>query len=193
MSTTREKWDAIYKKRCQQGSAPEAAQVLIDYAHLLPKEGAALDLACGLGGNAFLLADKGLTVDAWDISSTAITNIQQQATNNKNKINASTQDILNIDFPESHYDIIVVSRFLERAITKNIINALKPTGLLFYQTFTLKKASQQGPSNPAFLLEKNELLSLFAELSPIVYREEGALGNINKGLRNEAMLIAQKD
>ena len=191
MSTTQDKWNVIYQQRCQEESIPGAAQVLIDYTHLLPKKGLALDLACGLGGNAFLLASKGLTVDAWDISSTAITNIQQQTINNK--INASTQDILNTNFPENHYDIIVVSRFLERSVTKSIINALKPKGLLFYQTFTLEKACQQSPSNPAFLLEKNELLILFSELSPVIYREEGTLGNIDKGVRNEAMLIAQKD
>ncbi|PCH85702.1 MAG: tellurite resistance methyltransferase TehB [Piscirickettsiaceae bacterium] len=193
MGKTQKKWDAIYKKRCLQGSTPDAAQVLIDYAHLLPKEGLALDLACGLGGNAFLLANSGLTVDAWDISSTAITHIQQQTIHCKNHITASVKDILNIHFPENYYDIIVVSRFLEKSIIKKIISALKPKGLLFYQTFTLVRTSPQGPSNPAFLLKKNELLSLFSELSPVIYREEGTLGEIGKGLRNEAMLIAQKD
>ena len=36
--------------------SPKPAQVLSDYAYLLPESGTALDLACGRGGNALFLA-----------------------------------------------------------------------------------------------------------------------------------------
>lgn len=43
------KWDGIYTQR--EGEVT-AASVLLENQHLLPSKGRALDLACGLGGNA---------------------------------------------------------------------------------------------------------------------------------------------
>lgn len=38
-------------------------------------------------------------------------------------------------FTECGFDVIVVSRFLDRTLGDAIIEVLKPDGLLFYQTF----------------------------------------------------------
>jgi hypothetical protein len=43
-----------------------------------------------------------------------------------------------------------------------------------------------------FLLERGELLRLFPTLQPVAYREEGLLGQLTQGLRNEAYLVAQR-
>ena len=93
---------------------------------------------------------------------------------------------------DQHYDIIVVSYFLNRALFPQIIDALKSGGLLYYQTWSKEKVDDRGPSNPKFRLKKGELLSLCADLVLMVYREEGHSGNIAKGLRNEAMIVAMK-
>ncbi|MEW5057535.1 MAG: methyltransferase domain-containing protein [Cycloclasticus sp.] len=189
MSSLQQKWDDIYRK--QAITSAQAATVVSRYAHLLPTQGKALDLACGLGGNAFLLAKQGLDVDAWDISAHAIDEINKRAADGP-PINALAIDISQARLTANHYDVITVSRFLERKIIPQLINALKPTGLLFYQTFTVEKARAGGPTNPAYLLKKGELLSLFSNLSLVAYHEEGNLGNIGKGIRNEALLVAQR-
>ena len=49
-----------------------------------------------------------------------------------------------------------------------------------------------GPSNPKFLLDKNELLHLCKDLEILVYREEGTTGCIDQGWRNKAMIVAKK-
>jgi tellurite methyltransferase len=41
-------------------------------------------------------------------------------------------------------------------------------------------------------LAENELLRLFSELRVLAYREEGRVGNMAEGFRNEAMIVAQK-
>jgi len=61
--------------------------------------------------------------------------------------------------PESA-DVIVVSRFLQRSLCSKLCDALRPNGVLFYQTFT------SGLSNPDYLLKENELPELFASLTP---------------------------
>jgi len=188
MADLKQKWDAIYRHR--EDLIPNPVEMLAQYAHLLPSQGQALDLACGLGGNAFFMAKHGLSVDAWDISDVAVERINNRT--QANPVHASAVDVDNAAFPVEKYDVITVSRFLNRDIAPQLIAALKPNGLLFYQTFTLEKAIAGGVSNPKFLLKRAELLSLFASLSPIIYHEEGAIGDLKKGIRNEAILIAQK-
>ena len=73
-----------------------------------------------------------------------------------------------------------------------IKNAIKKEGLIFYQTFIISKVNDTGPSNPDYLLEKNELLNLFNDWNIIYYREEGTIGKIDEGFRDQAMLLAQK-
>jgi len=189
MSDLQHKWNNIYQQ--QDISSAQASNVLNLYSHLLPQQGKALDLACGLGGNAFLLAKQGLDVDAWDISNHVIEEINKNIPKGTS-INALAIDISQATLPANHYDIITVSRFLDRQLIPQLIRALKPKGLIFYQTFTLEKAQASGPTNPEFLLQKGELLSLFSSLNLIAYHEEGCLGNISKGIRNEALLVAQR-
>ncbi|MEO1888965.1 MAG: methyltransferase domain-containing protein [Cycloclasticus sp.] len=189
MSDIQQKWDAIYHKR--SGTTPRPATMLSTYAHLLPTQGLALDLACGLGGNSFFLAMHGLEVDAWDISTVAIEHINNNCAD-ATGVQASVVDISHAEFPSNKYDVITVSRFLDRLIIPQLIGALKPSGLLFYQTFTREKATAEGPSNPKFLLKTSELLSLFSQLTPVIYHEEASIGDTTQGVRNEAILIAHK-
>ena len=60
--------------RCRDRPATEArpAAVLTEFDHLLPAGGDALDVACGLGGNALHLARCGLSTRAWDNATTAM-------------------------------------------------------------------------------------------------------------------------
>jgi SAM-dependent methyltransferase len=187
MLDTQKKWNDIYQK--QGVEMPKPADVLVENFHLLPNKGKALDLACGLGGNAFFLSTKGFKVDAWDISTIAINTINQQ---NTPSICAEVHDISTVSIPRNSYNVIAISRFLDRQSVPKIISALKPKGLLFYQTFIKDKDSAVGPNNPNFLLARNELLDLFSALSPLVYREEASVGDTKIGFRNEAMLVAQK-
>lgn len=184
-----EKWNARY--RVAEGEA-SACYALREFAHLLPEAGKALDLACGRGGNALLLAEHGLQVQAWDLSSVAIETLQTAATARGLTIQASVRDIEQEPMQANSFDVIVVSYFLERDLAPVLINALKPDGLLFYETFIREKPEGVGPSNPDYLLGENELLSLFADLHVLAYREEGLVGALDKGQRNVAMLVAQK-
>jgi len=187
----RGKWDARY--RDEAPAAPQPCDVLIDYLHLLPASGEALDLAAGLGGNALYLAQHGLQCTAWDISSVAMDKLAAQAVANGVSITCESRDVLAHPPAPQSFDVIVVSRFLERSLCPAISTALRPAGLLFYQTFTREKLeTSSGPSNPDFLLGKNELLRLFPELVVRVYREEGLAGDTSHGLRNEACLVAEK-
>ncbi|MEM7027791.1 MAG: SAM-dependent methyltransferase, partial [Pseudomonadota bacterium] len=86
----------------------------------------------------------------------------------------------------------VVGKFLYRPGFRALIHSLRDQGLIFYQTFTETKISQGGPSNPDYLLRRNELLALCDGMNILVYREEDKVGDVCQGWRNQAMIIAQK-
>ena len=107
-------------------------------------------------------------------------------------ITVMQRDAVRVPPDPGSFDVIVVSRFLDRGLIPNIINALRDQGLVFYQTFIKEKQADIGPHNPDYLLDANELLELFKSLHIILYREEGKTGDMSRGFRNEAMLIARK-
>lgn len=187
---TQEKWNQVYANQ-QHGFFPPA-MILQMYSHLLPAQGTALDLACGLGRNAIHLSRNGLTTTAWDISSEAIQQLNEYVQKEGLTITADVRDLQSEPVPADSFDIIVVSHYLDRSLVNDIINALKAGGLLFYQTFTKLKVADVGPKNPDYLLDKGELLDLFSGLELIFYSDNRDLGDINIGIRNEAMLVAQK-
>ena len=87
---------------------------------------------------------------------------------------------------------LVVSYFLDRDIIPALVRALKPGGLIYYQTFTRQRVSDRGPQCDAYRLDDQELLHLFAGLQVLFYREEGYAGDVQQGCRDEAMYIGRK-
>jgi hypothetical protein len=184
------KWNHLYSQSSPVFSA--AAQVLTENDFLLPTTGIALDLASGWGANAIYLAQRGLAVTALDISFIAIDKLTTYTAQQGLNINARQEKITPESFTKCHFDVIVVSRFLDRTLSDAIIGALKPNGLLFYQTFTQEKIHRNTPSNPDYLLGCGELLALFSRLNVVFYRENASIGNTLCGLRDEAQFVGQK-
>ena len=185
----KQKWD---QRHASAEGIGDVAAVLAENIHLLPPAGDALDLACGRGASAIRLARAGLRITAWDLSPVAIERLNSAAREQRLAIAAEVRDVIARPPAPESFDLILVSYFLERALAPAIIQALRPGGLLFYQTFSVNAVSDCGPSNPAFRLQENELLKLFQPLKVRVYREEGRLGDCRFGTRDIAMLVAQK-
>jgi len=183
----REKWDRRYDEAQQ---APCALEVLLENRHLLPVRGMALDVACGLGGSGLLLAEHGLQTWAWDLSPVAIGTLARNA--DSLPLHPEVRDVVKQPPEPERFDVICVGHFLERALCPQIAEALKPGGLLFYQTFGLERVDDSGPGNPRYRLAPNELLELFPQLLVRFYRDEGGVGDPSRGFRNRAQLVAQR-
>ncbi|PON16063.1 SAM-dependent methyltransferase [Candidatus Entotheonella serta] len=183
------RWNDRYQ---QSTSSPQPCRVLQDNQHLLPSSGKALDLACGLGGNAYLLATKGLETWAWDISDVAISQVRQTAQQRGLTIHTEVRDAVSDPPAPASFDVIVVSRFLDRQLRAALIAALKTDGCLYYQTFIKQAPDDIGPKEDRFRLDSQELLNMFRSLRTLVYREEAQVGDLTRGWRNEALLVGQK-
>ncbi len=185
----KQKWDRIYSK-ADASELPTPCNALSEYGYLLPDDGTALDLACGLGSNAVFLAQRGLEVTAIDISSVAIEKLESLKVP---KLTTRCESITADTLSSCQYDVIVVANFLDRSICNAIRNSIAPGGLLFYQTFVQDKASQNsGPGNTDYLLACNELLSLFSGIQVLMFSDMGTVGDTDSGLRNQSLLIARQ-
>ncbi|MEH6825997.1 MAG: class I SAM-dependent methyltransferase [Motiliproteus sp.] len=184
---------AKWNQRYQNTQTPNApARVLIDNRHLLPQQGDALELACGLGGNALELARAGLRTQAWDISDVAIAKLQHLARQQQLPLQACCIDLKPQSLAVASFDLICVTGYLDRALCPAISAALRPGGLLFYQTFSGAKHGTSGPSNPDFVLQQGELLRLFCRLTPLVYREPLHDQDPDSNRPEQAYLVARR-
>ena len=148
----KERWDEKYQNNPMPN---EPIKLVSDYASLATGR-QALDIACGMGRHSKYLASKGFTVDALDISSVAIGHL-----NNIPNINAIEVDFDTFTLPKEKYDLIVCTYFLERRLFPQMIDALKPNGIILLETFLHDADNSRIPSNPAFLLSEGELKATF--------------------------------
>ncbi len=186
-----QRWDARYRER--EASDAQPCAVLSAYRHLLPREGTALDLAGGLGGNARLLAEHGLRTELWDCSTVAVDKVNELAASRGLPLQALQLDIEHGTLPDRRFDVVVASHFLYRERMPEYLGLLAAGGLLYWQTWTRETAAPgSGPANPAWRLAANELLHLCGGLRLLAYREEGLAGDLQQGLRGQAWIVAQR-
>ena len=146
---------------------------LIDNADLLPRGGTVLDVACGRGRHALLLASAGFDVYAIDRDPEAIEFVQATADRLRLSLTCEVVD-LETDPPPAWpagCDVVLAFNYLHRPLVPMLRAALKPGGRLFYETFTVQQAERGHPKNPAFLLQPGELPALMAPLAVLRSRE----------------------
>jgi dihydroneopterin aldolase len=136
--------------------------------------GQALDLACGRGRNALYLAREGFQVEAWDRDAEVLEALR--ATAESLGLAAITIRLVDLEqtpeIPPASFDLITVFYYLQRDLATQIMRALKPGGILVYETFLIDNHKRFGhPRQREFCLNHNELFSLFRGLRVLAYRE----------------------
>lgn len=114
-----------------------------------------LDLACGHGRHARHLAGFGYQVEAVDRDSAALATLADVA-----GVTTRCADLEASPWPYAagQFDGIVVANYLHRPRVADLLLALRPGGVLIYETFALGNEKFGRPSNPEFLLRPDELL-----------------------------------
>jgi tellurite methyltransferase len=147
------------------------AEFLVANRNLLPS-GKALDLAMGAGRNAVYLAKEGFDVEGIEVASDAVEKAIALASSEEVKISTLLADLEN-DFilRPSYYDLIICFYYLHRPLISEIKKALKPGGVVVYETYICDQAQWGQPKNPDHLLKHNELLNMFCDYRILRYRE----------------------
>ena len=146
---------------------------LTSHRSLLPAGGDSLDVACGSGRHAIWLAEQGFRTRAVDRDVAVIEALKQEAERRGLAIRTQVADLERGEpvFEPGSCDVIVVVHYLHRPLFPALVNAIRPGGVLVYETFTRAQAERGRPTNPAFLLEPGELPALVAPLEVLASRE----------------------
>ncbi len=151
-----------------------AVSWLVENADLLPPSGRALDVACGSGRHALLLGAVGFEVVAIDRDEERIGVLRELATRVDGSIETVQRDLEtgDVDFGVAEYDLVVVVNYLHRPLFPVLARALRPGGVLLYETFTMEQAVANGrPRNPDHLLRSDELPGRVGTLELLRQRE----------------------
>lgn len=132
---------------------------LARYCRLIPSGGRVLDLACGRGRHARLLAAENYRVFAVDRNRQALLALDAVG-----GVETACLELEDDDWPLAgqQFDGIVVCNYLWRPRLPDLLALLAPGGVLIYETFMAGNAAFGKPSNPDFLLQPGELRSLVA-------------------------------
>lgn len=118
--------------------------------------GRLLDFACGSGRHARLAAERGFKVLALDRNPACL------VLNEVPGIEARAVELESTawDFCSERFAVIVVSRYLFRPRLDVLLGLLADGGCLIYETFAVGNARYGRPTNPSFLLQPDELLTV---------------------------------
>jgi SAM-dependent methyltransferase len=157
---------------------------LLGNADLLPRAGTALDVACGRGRHALLLASAGFRVRAIDADASRIASLIALAERWHLDVDAAVEDLEHgaPAIAAGAFDLVLVFNYLHRPLMPAIVGAVAPGGVLFYETFTVAQAARGRPTSPTHLLRHGELPQLVAPLTVIRTRDGEVSGRMMAGI-----------
>ncbi len=182
MREDKERWNIRHVEKPMRKNVEPIIEKYIEMANI----GKALDIACGVGRNTHFLVEKGFQVDAVDLSDYALSQVKDDA-----KIKKIEVDLDSYNLQKNEYDLIININYLSRRLFPQIKEALKPNGLLIFETFIVAHGDFNQPANPEYLLRVNELLHAFIGLDIIYYEEKDEI-NLRGENTRVASLIGRK-
>jgi SAM-dependent methyltransferase len=145
---------------------------VVRWAPLIRAGGDVLDVASGVGRHTRYCAGRGCAVIAVDRDEEALAGL------------AGVQGVQTLQadleakpwpFGPERFDAVVVANYLHRPLFPALITALRPGGVLIYETFMVGNERYGKPSNPNFLLRPGELLEAIASRLWVVAFEQGSV------------------
>ena len=154
-------------------SGLEPSPWIVRFAALVAPGGRVLDVAAGSGRHAVFLAGRGARVLAVDRDAVALASFAATP-------GVRTQ-VVDLEsgawpFPGERFDAIVVTNYLHRPLFVWLLAALASDGVLLYETFAEGNEAFGKPTNPDFLLLRDELLERTRGSLTIVAFEQGLIG-----------------
>ena len=156
-----------------------------------------LDLACGKGRNGLFLVSRNVPVLFADNNEAHLQSIVPAVELAVSRAKKSACWLVDFEAEVSEgknpligksFDAVIVFNYLHRPLFPFIREAIRPGGLIVYETFTVDQKRYGRPSNPDFLLEQDELVQAFSGWELIRSFE----GEVSSPERAIARLIARK-
>ena len=169
----------------------------------LPRAGRALCVADGEGRNSVWLAERGLSVDAFDISAVGVAKARALARRRGVKVNHAVADCDTLAWPEGLYDVIaaIFVQFadppMRQRLFANMTHALAPGGILVLHGYSPKQLQYRsgGPQRTDHLYSEVMLREHFAGLEILElmsYEAELREGHQHTGMAALIGMVARK-
>lgn len=182
---TPEEWDERYR-RPDYWAGREPVPFLCQVLPMLPR-GKALDIASGEGRNAVFLAQHGWQVTGIERSVAGIEKAKGLAASRSVRVVGESEmpkvgclrlvqaDLEQYQLPVDAFDMVTVFYYLQRSLFPAIRRAVRPGGVLVYETYTIQQLEYpHGPRSPEHLLQPGELRDAFGGLEILFYAESNA-------------------
>jgi len=184
------------RRRADPNVELKPSRFLVDYWRALPV-GKALDVAAGRGRHALYLAARGFSIEAIDRDMQALNELSAAAQGrqlpNVHVRSIDLEDSSHEPLPQEAYDAILVFFYLYRPLFPSLLGALRPGGVLMYETFLIDNhLHYQHPRRREFCLAHNELLRLASGLRVLHYDEGPREDSDHARTAFTARLLGQK-
>lgn len=184
-----DRWNEKYSQESDLWLGMEPRRLLVSFIDWLPNAGLALEAACGVGINAIYMARHGLRVFGFDISEYALRLAREKVKEMNHPVEFAVMDLSNLWLPDDSFNVITNFHFLERGAIPVFQKALKPGGLILFDTFM---ATGRSNDTLHYYLDPGELRSLFDGFEMIHYEESTQHPSRRHGERGSAQLVARK-
>ncbi len=141
---------------------------VLRFCPLIRAGGRVLDLACGRGRHARLLRDRGWHVVALDRDDEALQRLRCEPGIEVVKADLEARPW---PFPPRAFDGVVVTNYLHRPLFPALRESIAEEGVLIYETFAVGNERYGRPSNPSFLLRRDELLEAVRPLDIVAFEQ----------------------
>ncbi len=162
------KWNQRYAEDSYQKNNP--VTLVEDWLPRLPV-GRALDVACGAGRNAILLAQAGYQIDAIDISSEGLNQARDKAEELGLNINWIEHDLDQAYEFDTDYDVIIVMWYVDLELVSKLCGYLAPGGYLLCEEHLITDQDVIGPTSSNFRVAPGELRDAISGLDIVLYEE----------------------
>ena len=164
----RNKWNQRYAEDSYQKNNP--VTLVEDWLPRIPP-GRALDVACGAGRNAILLAQAGFKVDAIDISSEGLKQARHKADELGLSINWIEHDLDEPYLFDTDYDLIIVMWYVDLELVSRLCDCLAPGGYLLCEEHLITDENVIGPTSSNFRVAAGELREAVSGMDILLYEE----------------------
>lgn len=149
----RARWEVRHGERPERDAPSPFVERHVAELARRSRGGRALDVACGSGRHAILLAEHGFRTVAFDLAQSACKRLLHDAPN----VRTVVADAGSLPFRATTFALIVQTRFLDRALLPHLIRLLAPGGVLLIETFLVAQHEATGHPRREFCLEPGEL------------------------------------
>ena len=154
----------------------QPSQFIVDWAAaaatMCPSPRRALDVAMGRGRHALVVAEHGFRVFGVDVKLDAVRDAVARARTQGLVVRGWCADLTEFPLARKRFELVVVTRYLQRDLFPSLSDALTPGGVMLFETFTeAQRGRGRGPTSPDHLLAPGELRARFDAFEVLFYEE----------------------